>query len=139
MSQKRILIVDDKGDQRQFLRDVAERFLVGWEIEDVSSAEDARPHISHGLTIAVVDLYLKTRPREGRGDGIDLLRQIREAVPGCYNILVSYYAKNRMETQLDDESSQWVDQFVSLQYVDSDPATVLLEALSEGESKLFVA
>lgn len=139
MPMKRILIVDDNDSQRQFVRGVTEQFLVGWEIEDVPSAKEAEPHISPSLAIVVVDLYLKARPREGRGDGIDFLRLVRKAVPGCYTILVSYHAKNRMEMQLDDESSQWVDRFVSLQYVDSDPAPVLVEALSAGERSLFLA
>lgn len=133
MSERRVLIVDNTDLQRQFLREVTEQFLIGWKIVDVSSAEEARSYINAGLVIAIVDLFLRVPPRQGKGDGIDLLHEIREAVPACLNILVSYHAKNRMESQLDDESAKWVDEFVSLRYVDTDPAAALMDALSKAE------
>jgi hypothetical protein len=133
----KILVVDNTPDQLQFLTEIIERALPGWSIVPAIDEKQAREFLADGrqvedLKIAVVDLYL-TKPRREPGEGLRFLGEIEKKAPGCFRILVSAQVKKPPAVARDDPRIQY---FVSLKWVDSEPALELRTALSEAEKAI---
>jgi len=127
-----VLIIDDEDSQREWVRDVLESCLPSFTIQEANSLDLARARIreviDHHLDvrIAVVDLNL-SKPIN-RAEGLVLVREIREALPGCFIILVS--SKDNLYAEVKPGDPR-IDYIVSLSYLKPDPTDELLTALAK--------
>src|SRR5438105_1867050 len=89
----RVLVVDDQEDMRRALRrELAKEF----EIVDAASADEAKAKLDDGIAAVVTDFAM------GDGDnGDDLLRHVRERLPGVARVLVSGAPGASRDTKLD--------------------------------------
>ena len=90
----RVLIVDDNGQMREYLKDVVNNWddrLQPLLAESEQAAVDVLSEID-SLQGAIVDLFLTDEwapNHPEKGEGLRILRAVRDLFPTCFTILIS--------------------------------------------------
>lgn len=102
MSDKKILVVGDEGSIRQMMREMITRKFSNISVETVSSGEKAIEKIkSNSYDLIFMDINLG----EGRMDGIETMKHIKEIKPNQNVYMMSgYWVEDEMKSIVENNT-----------------------------------